>query len=77
MDEQDQRGLHRQQDLSGRSKIKGEIHRIGAFKKYIVVRSSEATFADAFDKQEAIFVFRYLGGFDSTGEVGFEETLEP
>ncbi|KAM1387377.1 hypothetical protein FF2_033169 [Malus domestica] len=43
--------------------------RIGAFKKYIVGRSSEATFADAFDKQEAIF--RYLGGFDSTGEVGF------
>ncbi|KAM1052009.1 hypothetical protein ACFX19_034063 [Malus domestica] len=40
----------------------------GAF-KYIVGRSSEATFADAFEKQEAIF--RYLGGFDSTREVGF------
>lgn len=43
--------------------------RIGAFKQYIVGRSSEATFADAFEKQEAII--RYLGGFDSTGEVGF------
>ncbi|XP_008218173.1 PREDICTED: protein translocase subunit SecA [Prunus mume] len=40
--------------------------RIGAFKQYIVGRSSEATFADAFEKQEAII--RYLGGFDSTGE---------
>lgn len=43
--------------------------RVGAFKQYIVGRSSEATFADAFEKQEAII--RYLGGFDSTGEVGF------
>lgn len=42
--------------------------RVGAFKQYIVGRSSEATFADAFEKQEAII--RYLGGFDSTGEVG-------
>lgn len=41
---------------------------MGAFKQYIVGRSSEATFADAFEKQEAII--RYLGGFDSTGEVG-------
>ncbi|KAF3454368.1 hypothetical protein FNV43_RR04815 [Rhamnella rubrinervis] len=40
--------------------------RVGAFKQYIVGRSSEATFADAFEKQEAII--RYLGGFDSTGE---------
>lgn len=43
--------------------------RVGAFKQYIVGRSSEATFADAFEKQEAII--RYLGGFDPTGEVGF------
>ena len=43
--------------------------RIGTFKQYIVGRSSEATFADAFEKQEAIL--RYLGGFDSTGDVGF------
>lgn len=42
---------------------------MGAFKQYIVGRSSEATFADAFEKQEAII--RYLGGFDPTGEVGF------
>lgn len=41
---------------------------MGALKQYIVGRSSEATFADAFEKQEAII--RYLGGFDSTGEVG-------
>ncbi|PRQ41962.1 putative NTF2-like domain-containing protein [Rosa chinensis] len=40
--------------------------RVGAFKQYIVGRSSEATFADAFEKQESII--RYLGGFDSTGE---------
>ncbi|KAL0558413.1 hypothetical protein IC582_002978 [Cucumis melo] len=40
--------------------------RVGAFKQYIVGRSSEATFADAFEKQEAII--RYLGGFDATGE---------
>uniref|UniRef100_A0A5B7BG27 Uncharacterized protein n=1 Tax=Davidia involucrata TaxID=16924 RepID=A0A5B7BG27_DAVIN len=40
--------------------------KLGTFKQYIVGRSSEATFADAFEKQEAII--RYLGGFDSTGE---------
>lgn len=33
----------------------------------MVGRSSEATFADAFEKQEAII--RFLGGFDNTGEV--------
>ncbi|KAK9086548.1 hypothetical protein Syun_028942 [Stephania yunnanensis] len=38
----------------------------GSFKQYIVGRSSEATFADAFEKQEAII--RCLGGFDPTGE---------
>lgn len=40
--------------------------RMGTFKQYVVGRSSEATFADAFEKQEA--VIRYLGGFDATGE---------
>ncbi|XP_058082884.1 uncharacterized protein LOC131230875 [Magnolia sinica] len=38
----------------------------GSFKKFIVGRSSDATFADAFEKQESII--RYLGGFDPTGE---------
>lgn len=46
---------------------------MGAFKQYIVGRSSEATFADAFEKQEAII--RYLGGFDATGEVGYFSSL--
>lgn len=41
--------------------------RAGNLKQFIVGRSSEATFADAFEKQEAII--RYLGGFDATGEV--------
>lgn len=40
----------------------------GTLKKFIVGRSSEATFADAFEKQEAII--RYLGALDATGEVG-------
>uniref|UniRef100_A0A1J3K598 Protein translocase subunit SecA n=1 Tax=Noccaea caerulescens TaxID=107243 RepID=A0A1J3K598_NOCCA len=40
--------------------------RLGKFKQYIVGRSSEATFADAFEKQEAII--RYLGARDVTGE---------
>ncbi|KAK6915482.1 hypothetical protein RJ641_020599 [Dillenia turbinata] len=40
--------------------------RVGTFKQYIVGRSSEATFSDAFEKQEAII--RCLGGFDATGE---------
>ncbi|OAP06437.1 hypothetical protein AXX17_AT3G04440 [Arabidopsis thaliana] len=40
--------------------------RLGKFKQYIVGRSSEATFADAFEKQEA--VIRYLGALDATGE---------
>lgn len=38
----------------------------GSFKQFMVGRSSEATFADAFEKQEAII--RYLGAFDVTGE---------
>lgn len=40
--------------------------KLGTLKQYIVGRGSEATFADAFEKQEAII--RYLGGFDPTGE---------
>ncbi|KAI4301880.1 hypothetical protein L6164_035117 [Bauhinia variegata] len=40
--------------------------RVGAFKQYMVGRSSEATFFNAFEKQEAII--RYLGGLDPTGE---------
>ncbi|GLT47615.1 hypothetical protein SLA2020_213010 [Shorea laevis] len=40
--------------------------RLGTFKQYMVGRSSEATFVDAFEKQEAII--RYLGGFDPSGE---------
>ncbi|XP_054782740.1 uncharacterized protein LOC129290045 [Prosopis cineraria] len=43
-----------------------KARRVGAFKQYIVGRSSEATFADAFEKQEAII--RCLAGFDPTGE---------
>ncbi|KAL3516220.1 hypothetical protein ACH5RR_023122 [Cinchona calisaya] len=43
-----------------------KARKVGAFKQYIVGRSSEATFSDAFEKQEAII--RYLGGFDATGE---------
>ncbi|XP_077218493.1 SEC-C motif protein [Tasmannia lanceolata] len=38
----------------------------GSFKKFVVGRSSEATFSDAFEKQEVII--RYLAAFDSTGE---------
>ncbi|XP_061348515.1 uncharacterized protein LOC133293909 [Gastrolobium bilobum] len=40
--------------------------RIGAFKQYMVGRSSEVTFSNAFEKYEAII--RYLGGLDPTGE---------
>ncbi|WOH03810.1 hypothetical protein DCAR_0623210 [Daucus carota subsp. sativus] len=40
--------------------------RLGTFKKYMVGRSSEATYADAFEKQEAII--RFLGVCDPTGE---------
>ncbi|XP_042475534.1 protein translocase subunit SecA 1 [Macadamia integrifolia] len=38
----------------------------GQFKQFVVGRGSEATFSDAFGKQEAII--RYLGTLDSTGE---------
>nr|XP_043631193.1 protein translocase subunit SecA 1 [Erigeron canadensis] len=43
-----------------------KARKLGTFKQYMVGRSSEATFADAFEKQEAII--RFLGGFDNTGE---------
>lgn len=41
--------------------------RAGTLKQFVVGRSSEATFTDAFEKQEA--VLRFLGGFDPNGEV--------
>lgn len=41
--------------------------KLGKLKNYVVGRSSEATFADAFEKNEAII--RYLGGVDPNGEV--------
>ncbi|CAI9102421.1 OLC1v1000686C1 [Oldenlandia corymbosa var. corymbosa] len=44
----------------------GKARKLRSFKQYIVGRSSEATFSDAFEKQEAIL--RHLAGFDSTGE---------
>ncbi|ERN16926.1 hypothetical protein AMTR_s00057p00181010 [Amborella trichopoda] len=40
--------------------------KVGSFKQFMVGRSSEATFSDAFEKQEAIL--RYLGTLDPTGE---------
>ncbi|KAL8553726.1 hypothetical protein ACS0TY_002137 [Phlomoides rotata] len=40
--------------------------KLGKLKNFVVGRSSEATFANAFEKQEAII--RYLGGVDPTGE---------
>ncbi|OIV95143.1 hypothetical protein TanjilG_21533 [Lupinus angustifolius] len=40
--------------------------RIGAFKEYMVGRSSEVTFNTAFEKSEAIV--RFLALFDPTGE---------
>lgn len=45
-----------------------KARKLGTLKQFVVGRSSEATFADAFEKQEAII--RYLGGVDPTGEVG-------
>ncbi|KAK1318914.1 hypothetical protein QJS10_CPB04g00785 [Acorus calamus] len=39
---------------------------MGKFKEFMVGRSSEATFAEAFEKSEAII--RYLGSIDPTGE---------
>ncbi|KAL9253579.1 hypothetical protein AKJ16_DCAP25838 [Drosera capensis] len=46
----------------------GKARKLGTLKQYIVGRSSEATFYEAFGKQEAILC--YLGGLDPTGEVG-------
>lgn len=40
--------------------------KLGKFKQYVVGRSSDATFSDVFEKQEAII--RYLGGCDPTGQ---------
>ncbi|KAM3362467.1 protein translocase subunit SecA [Capsicum galapagoense] len=44
----------------------GKAKKLGTLKQYIVGRSSEATFADAFEKQQAIL--QYLGALDPTGE---------
>lgn len=44
----------------------GKAKKLGTLKQYIVGRGSEATFIDAFAKQEAIL--RYLGAFDPNGE---------
>ncbi|XP_050885676.1 uncharacterized protein LOC127091159 [Lathyrus oleraceus] len=43
-----------------------KARKIGAFKEYMVGRSSEVTFATVFEKYEAII--RYLAAFDYTGE---------
>ncbi|KAK6233051.1 hypothetical protein SCA6_003124 [Theobroma cacao] len=56
---------HRSVTLGFADELKN-ARKLGTFKQYIVGRSSEATFADAFEKQEAII--RYLGGCDPTGE---------
>lgn len=45
-----------------------KARKLASLKQYVVGRGSEATFADALEKQEAII--RYLGGCDPTGEVG-------
>lgn len=45
-----------------------KARKLGTLKQYIVGRSSATTFADTFEKQEA--VLRYLGAFDPNGEVG-------
>ncbi|GAB2240897.1 hypothetical protein Droror1_Dr00021415 [Drosera rotundifolia] len=45
----------------------GKARKLGTLKQYIVGRSSEAIFSEAFGKQEAIL--RYLGGIDPTGEL--------
>ncbi|KMT13471.1 hypothetical protein BVRB_4g082500 [Beta vulgaris subsp. vulgaris] len=44
----------------------GKARKLGTLKQYVVGRSSEATFADAFAKQEEIL--RYLGNFDPNGQ---------
>ena len=47
----------------------GKARKLGALKKFVVGRSSEATFTDAFEKQEEIL--RFLGKFDPNGEVSW------
>jgi uncharacterized protein YjaG (DUF416 family) len=44
-----------------------KARKVGAFKEYIVGRSSEVTFSTAIEKYEGII--RYLAAFDYTGEV--------
>ena len=53
--------------ISGFADEMKNASRIGAFKEFMVGRSSEATFSSAFEKYEAII--RYLGVLDPTGEV--------
>jgi len=53
--------------ISGFADEMKKARRIGAFKEFMVGRSSEATFSSAFEKYEAII--RYLGVLDTTGEV--------
>ncbi|KNA22014.1 hypothetical protein SOVF_037220 isoform A [Spinacia oleracea] len=43
-----------------------KARKLGTLKQYVVGRSSEATFADAFEKQESIL--RFLANFDPNGE---------
>ncbi|GFP80659.1 hypothetical protein PHJA_000209200 [Phtheirospermum japonicum] len=43
-----------------------KARKLRKLKQYVVGRGSEASFADAFEKQEAII--RCLGGFDPTGK---------
>lgn len=44
-----------------------KARKLGSLKQFVVGRGSEATFAQSFEKQEA--VIRYLGGVDPNGEV--------
>lgn len=45
----------------------GRAKKLGTLKQYVVGRGSEVTFAEAFEKQQAIL--QYLGALDPTGEV--------
>ncbi|KAK6797592.1 hypothetical protein RDI58_005294 [Solanum bulbocastanum] len=45
----------------------GRAKKLGTLKQYVVGRGSEVTFAEAFEKQQAIL--RYLGALDPTGEL--------
>ncbi|XP_004232798.1 uncharacterized protein [Solanum lycopersicum] len=44
----------------------GRAKKLGTLKQYVVGRGSEVTFAEAFEKQQAIL--QYLGALDPTGE---------